>query len=321
MGDDAGAIRSAVLALHRTTGLPVVFGGAVLGGGTAGGTPGGNDRLRITELVGNHTESLNGLVVRQGFGLGGKAMALGRPAWVVDYPRSATISHDYDRPVGREGLLSIVAVPIVVRRRCRGVLYGALREPLGLADRVVGAAVQAARDLEQDLAVRDRADEALARLRRAAVPSTPPFAPGVSSAGTWPGSSAARWEEVRAVHAELRALAEQVEDPVTRDRLREATLRLAAAGLDGSGEPRALDGLEGSGGPSASCGATWPRLSPRELDVLSCVAIGCTNAEAADRLGLLPETVKSYLRSAMRKLDAHTRLEAVTTARRARLLP
>ncbi|WP_344272603.1 response regulator transcription factor, partial [Actinomadura napierensis] len=64
-----------------------------------------------------------------------------------------------------------------------------------------------------------------------------------------------------------------------------------------------------------------PVLTPREVDVLSYVAIGCTNAEAAERLGLLPETVKSYLRSAMRKLDAHTRLEAVTSARRAGLLP
>ncbi|MBE1532062.1 helix-turn-helix transcriptional regulator [Actinomadura algeriensis] len=290
-GGDAGAVRSAVLALHRSTGLPMVFGGALAG----------RDRLRITELVGGRTDSLNGLVVRHGNGLGGKAMALGRPAWVSDYPRAATISHDYDRPVGREGLLSIVAVPIVVRRRVRGVLYGALREPLGLADRVVGAAMQAARDIEQDLAVRDRADEALTRARPEAVEAA--------------AASAARWEEVRAVHAELRALAERVDDPATRDRLLEATLRLAAAGM-----PEAKDGP----GPDARVPderAPRPVLSPRELDVLSYVALGCTNAEAATRLGLVPETVKSYLRSAMRKLDSHTRLEAVTAARRAGVLP
>ncbi|KAB2382746.1 helix-turn-helix transcriptional regulator [Actinomadura montaniterrae] len=279
MGDDAGAVRSAVLTLHRTTGLPMVFGGALSG----------RDRMRITELVGNTTDSLNGLVVRHGNGLGGKSMATGRPMWVSNYPCAASISHDYDKPVGREGLLSIVAVPVVVRRRVRAVLYGALREPLSLADRIVGAAVQAARDLEQDLAVRDRADEALAW--------RPPGTP----------DAAARWEEVRAVHAELRALAEQVADAPTRDRLRAMTLRLAAAGLD----PDAAE-------PAA---APRPVLSPREVDVLSYVAIGCTNAEAAARLGLLPETVKSYLRSAMRKLDAHTRLEAVTSARRAGLLP
>jgi DNA-binding CsgD family transcriptional regulator len=51
------------------------------------------------------------------------------------------------------------------------------------------------------------------------------------------------------------------------------------------------------------------------------VASGATNAAAADRLRLRPETVKSYLRSAMRKLGAHTRLEAVVAARRAGLLP
>ena len=271
--DDAGSVPSAVLYQHPPPRQPKGLGGA----------PSRRDRLCITELVGNTTDSLNGLVVRRGNGLGGKAMALGRPAWVSNYPCSAAISHDYDKPVGREGLLSIVAVPIVVRRRVRGVLYGALREPLGLADRIVGAAVQVARDLEQDLAVQDRADDALARAR--------------------PGTSAARWEEVRAVHAELRALAEEVSDLPTRDRLRRASLRLAAAGLDDADA------------------APRPVLSPRELDVLSYVAIGCTNAEAAERLGLLPETVKSYLRSAMRKLDSHTRLEAVTAARRAGLLP
>ena len=63
------------------------------------------------------------------------------------------------------------------------------------------------------------------------------------------------------------------------------------------------------------------QLSPREVDVLACVAAGATNSAAADRLGLRPETVKSYLRSCMRKLGARTRLHAVVEARRAGLLP
>ena len=63
------------------------------------------------------------------------------------------------------------------------------------------------------------------------------------------------------------------------------------------------------------------RLAPREVDVLACVAAGATNAAAADRLGLRPETVKGYLRSGMRKLGARTRLQAVVAARRAGLLP
>jgi DNA-binding CsgD family transcriptional regulator len=51
------------------------------------------------------------------------------------------------------------------------------------------------------------------------------------------------------------------------------------------------------------------------------VAAGATNAVAAERLGLRAETVKGYLRSAMRRLGAHTRTEAVAAARRAGLLP
>jgi DNA-binding CsgD family transcriptional regulator len=64
-----------------------------------------------------------------------------------------------------------------------------------------------------------------------------------------------------------------------------------------------------------------PSLTSRELDVLAQVAMGCTNAEAARRLSLKPETVKSYLRSAAVKLGTRSRLEAVSKARRARLLP
>jgi DNA-binding CsgD family transcriptional regulator len=281
MGDDLGPVRAAVLNLHRVTGLPVVFGGALAG----------RQRFRITELVGNTTEALDGLVIRQGSGLGGKAMALGRPVWVSDYPKSGAISHDYDRPVTVEGLLSVVAVPIVVRRRVRGVLYGALREPLALADRVIAAAVAAARDLEQELAVRDEADRRLAEVR-------------LTGPAPEPHTESARWEEVRALHAELRGIAGKIADPELRARLWEASSRLATVADPG----------DAPAGPR-------PVLSARELDVLSYVAIGCTNADIAQQLGVLPETVKSYLRSAMRKLGGRTRLEAVAAARRAGLLP
>jgi len=62
-------------------------------------------------------------------------------------------------------------------------------------------------------------------------------------------------------------------------------------------------------------------LTTRELDVLAQVALGCTNSEAAQRLSLKPETVKSYLRSAAAKLGTRTRHEAVSRARRSRLIP
>jgi DNA-binding NarL/FixJ family response regulator len=67
--------------------------------------------------------------------------------------------------------------------------------------------------------------------------------------------------------------------------------------------------------------STAVQLSPRELDVLACAALGSTNAQIAQELALKETTVKSYLAAAMSKLEATTRHAAVAKARRARLLP
>jgi response regulator RpfG family c-di-GMP phosphodiesterase len=58
------------------------------------------------------------------------------------------------------------------------------------------------------------------------------------------------------------------------------------------------------------------RLSARELEVLSLLARGLDADAIAARLVLSGHTVRNHLRNAMAKLDAHTRLEAVTTAAR-----
>ncbi|MGW5564931.1 helix-turn-helix transcriptional regulator [Streptomyces tendae] len=270
---DAAQIRSALVRLRRTTGLPVAFGGLV---------ESGRRQVRISELSGTATTALSALAVTAGNGLGGRAVALSRPCAVTDYSVSRQISHEYDLPVAAEGLRSVLAVPVVVRRRVRGVLYGALRSAQPLGDRTLSAAVAAARDAEQALVLREEADELLT----AAAP-----APGPAD-GT-------AWEQVREAHAALRALAPRITDPALRDEL------LRACGLLVAGD-----------GP-----VPGPRLAPREVDVLACVAGGATNGEAAERLGVGPETVKSYLRSAMRKLGARTRTEAVASARRTGWLP
>ena len=62
-------------------------------------------------------------------------------------------------------------------------------------------------------------------------------------------------------------------------------------------------------------------LSARELDVLAQVALGLHECRSGERLSLKPETVKSYLRSAAAKLGTRTRHEAVSKARRSRLIP
>ncbi|HEX4225764.1 MAG TPA: LuxR C-terminal-related transcriptional regulator [Pseudonocardiaceae bacterium] len=56
-------------------------------------------------------------------------------------------------------------------------------------------------------------------------------------------------------------------------------------------------------------------LSPREIDTLRLVEVGASNVEIAARLGLRMETVKAYLRSAMRKLQVHNRTAAAHQAR------
>ncbi|MDX2921123.1 MULTISPECIES: response regulator transcription factor [Streptomyces] len=275
---DAVEMQAALLRLRRTSGLPVVFGGLLSDARHA----------RIAELNGAQTSALRGLVISAGSGLGGKAIALSRPCAVTDYASSRHISHEYDAAVAAEGLRSVVAVPVVVRRAVRGVLYGALRTPVTLGDRTFDAVVAAARDVEQSLAVRDSARQLLAAGRER-----------VSGSDAVPWA----WEDVREAHRDLRALVPRVVDPALRDELLEVCGRLASA--------------SGVKAPAAR----RVRLAPREVDVVACVAAGATNAAAAERLGLRPETVKGYLRSAMRKLGAHTRLEAVVAARRAGLLP
>ncbi|MFJ9558970.1 response regulator transcription factor [Streptomyces fuscichromogenes] len=272
----AGAveIRGALARLRRATGLPIAFGGLV---------EAGRPRVRISELSGTNTAALRSLAVTSGNGLGGRAVALARPCAVVDYSASQQISHEYDVPVAAEGIRSVLAVPVVVRRRVRGVLYGALRSAQPLGDRTLGAAVAAARDVEQALIVRDEARGLLTAAR--------PEPAVVPDAG-------AAWEQVREAHAALRALAPRIADPELRAEL------LTACGLLTAPAPEAE-----------------AVLAPRELDVLTWVAAGATNAAVAERLGLRPETVKGYLRSAMRKLGAHTRGEAVSAARRTGLLP
>ena len=243
-----------------------------------------DDTLLLTEFLGTRTGGLRGLAVRPSAGLGGATVVARRPMSVADYRRASTITHDYDAPVLDEGIRSILAVPVVVEGTARAVLYGAYRAAAPIGGRAADLMIASARRLSQELRVRDEVDRRL-RLREAQLANF--------------GAGGADAEEIREVHAQLRRLAaDSSAPPALRAQLRVLAERLA--------RPRS---------PATAS------LSPRELDVLAQVALGCTNAEVAKRLSLRPETVKSYLRSAAAKLGARTRHEAVTKARRSRLLP
>jgi two-component system, NarL family, response regulator LiaR len=62
-------------------------------------------------------------------------------------------------------------------------------------------------------------------------------------------------------------------------------------------------------------GASWPGrddgLSAREAQVLTLITMGLGNAEIADRMDLSINSIKSYIRSCYRKIDAESRSQAV----------
>ncbi|MFJ1457422.1 response regulator transcription factor [Nocardia sp. N2S4-5] len=245
------------------------------------------ETLILSEFFGTRTAAMRGLAVSPSSGVGGAAVSSRRPTSVADYRIASTITHHYDAPVLTEGLRAVVGVPVVVGGESRAVLYIASRDAGPIGGRAAELAVQAGRRLAVELAIRDEVDRRL-RLREAAIAPT---------------TDAVVAEQLRDIHAEVRGIAQTVTDPTARTRLRELSERLARL----------------VSGPEIPNDA--PALAPRELDVLTHVALGCSNAEAAQRLSLRTETVKSYLRSAMVKLGAHTRHEAVVRARRAGLLP
>ncbi|HLS79063.1 MAG TPA: LuxR C-terminal-related transcriptional regulator [Nocardia sp.] len=246
------------------------------------------DTLLLSEFVGIRTNGLRGLPVLRSAGLGGRVMDLRRPLSLADYRNAPSITHHYDEPVTGEGIRSMFAVPVMVGEQSRAVLYAATRGgPLG--DRTAELIVRASRRLAAEIAIRDEVDR---RLRMLDV-----VTPGHSA-------SPEMLEELRGIHADLRGLAGSIGDDGLRHRLHDVSSRLVRV-INGD---RAVDA------------ANLPQLSRRELDVLAEVALGCTNAEVAQRLSLKPETVKSYLRNAMTKLDAHSRHEAVVAARRLGLL-
>jgi DNA-binding NarL/FixJ family response regulator len=61
-------------------------------------------------------------------------------------------------------------------------------------------------------------------------------------------------------------------------------------------------------------------LTPRECDVLKLLAVGHTDASAAGELFVSVHTVQSHTKSIYRKLDIHSRAEAVLAASEMRLI-
>ncbi len=63
-----------------------------------------------------------------------------------------------------------------------------------------------------------------------------------------------------------------------------------------------------------------PQLTPRQREILELIASGHSTADIANRFTLSRETVRNHVRSILRELHVHTRLEAIAAARRRGLL-
>jgi LuxR family transcriptional regulator, regulator of acetate metabolism len=242
----------------------------------------GERGIRVTTTSGAQTATLTTIVVRPDRGLGGRSWSSGQPQAVADYARATDITHDFDRQILGEGIVGLAVAPVIVRNRVTGLLYGGYRTELHRAGALDLLGHEAGR-IAQELLVRDLVDE---RIRAMRIRETLP--PAAAAGPARP--------DLSEVFARLRQLAARTTDPQTAQELRELLDLKPASGVD-------------------------RRLTTRQVDVLALVALGLTNEGIAASLGLSSLTVKSYLRSAMARLDARTRYEAVVEARRLKIIP
>lgn len=239
--------------------------------------------LLLERFDGYTVGALPGVSLSVNEGLGGRAVGIRRAIAVDDYFCNTAITHRHDGVIRAEGLRSLIAAPLIVGREPVGVIYGALRGSEVVGDRIQEAILAEARNLEQEIV----ADSVR-------IGQTGPDCPDVGQLR----------ERVRGVYQELRTIAGSVDSPELRRLLVDAAQKLAEQ--DHAGD-LPDDYVE-------------VKLTGREIDVVTCASSGMSNAQIAAVLGLTLNTAKSYMRSAMSKLGASTRLEATVRARQAGII-
>ena len=138
-------------------------------------------------------------------------------------------------------------------------------------------------------------------------------------AGDW-RAAADRWKELGCPYEEANALMDG-DEPAQLEAL--SILERLGAGPAAEKLRRTLraTGVRGiARGPRLSTKENSAGLTTRQMDVLSLMTDGCTNAEIADRLFISLKTVDHHVSAILAKLDAHTRAEAVSIALQSNLI-
>lgn len=288
---DSDALGAAFRELHKRSEFDVVFGGECVDGTVALGS-----------VLGGRSQALRQVEVESGCGLGGRVLRTHRPAEVRDYENCDAITAHYRHAVNREGLRTIIAMPVVVGGGVRAMLYGGLRVVSSLGDATHKVFAAAANNLAFEYRVRDDVDRRLSMAE-------------VASAEAKHGLESTDRERLRLLHGELHAIAAELGDNDLGRRLLAAGDSLARVGMGPDAEAPDTDTQPGMTPDGRKL------LSPREVAVLSQVALGCSNAEVAARLTLSPDTIKTYMRNISGKLETRSRLESVARARLLGYLP
>jgi DNA-binding CsgD family transcriptional regulator len=140
----------------------------------------------------------------------------------------------------------------------------------------------------------------------------PPYA--LHIAGQWHAAAEA-WRERGCPYESARALADgdavaQEQALLTFDSL---GARPAAASVRRALRLRGV--VRTPRGPRPSTRANKFGLTPRQLEILSLVAEGLSNAEIAERLSIAPKTAEHHVAAVLAKLDVRSRRAAVRLAR------
>ncbi|MBL7489782.1 LuxR family transcriptional regulator [Frankia sp. AgB1.9] len=237
--------------------------------------------LTIRSVDGARTDACLGMTAAPGQGTGGRVVALGLHLLDGYGGNSGRASGGRRQVSCSERVRSVLAMPLRLDGRVLYVLYLAQRTDKPISPAAISSALRYVRQLESFLAQ-------TARRHQTDAPR--------------------RWDVDERALVQIDGELAQLSGEITR---RPAKARIAAIR-----DLLADSVLEAM--PPQEAGHI---LTRRELDVLGLVAEGCSNAEAAQRLAVSPETVKAYLRNIHSKLGVRSRTQAVNVARRSGLLP